>query len=135
MARSGNPAKSRDINMVALASGKAIEMLKGYTLGKRITVSVKLINDGEKYFFRPEGEIRGGEPSDKREGFEKDMTVVPVIDLETGESVTLICNSVLENAIRRVNGGYIGKDLLAVNIGKRKGKRYYDFEVYELAKG
>lgn len=130
MARTSKP-NTVTPNLVAVA-GKAIEAPKGYKIGRQVTVPLKLMRDGEKFSFRPEGEIISGQDDTAREGFDKAMTLCPVIDLSTGESVSLICNTVLESALRRVPGGYVGKNLLALRIGKRDGKRYSDFMVYEL---
>lgn len=114
-------------------TGEAPKLLsKGYTVARRVTVPLKLMQTGDQFEFTVEGEMTGGEPIEGKGKFTKSMIVCPVIDLETGESVTLICPTVLESALKRTPGGYVGKSFVAIQGPKMPLKGYHQIELFEL---
>lgn len=124
-------APSNRINV----GGRVVEMpIKGYKLSKRITSNLFSLTYNTKLAFRVEGEMIKQDSAKKAEEDGKPMTVMPVINMETGESLTMIVPTVLESALNRVVGGYVGKQFFAVQGAKPKGKRYFDVELYELEK-
>ena len=132
MAKASQTTASKN-ELATIMSGKLPEILvPGLEIARRVTVPLKLIQTGEEAYLRIEGELSGGEESHARKGFDKAMTVCPVIDLLTGESVTLIVSSVLESALKRVPGGYVGKSFYVMQGPKMPGKRYHQVEVFEL---
>ncbi len=122
-------------NALALvASGAAPEVrVKGLKVAKRITTPVHLMKPGDELYARFEGPTAGGEETKDRPGFDKKMTVAPIINLETGEAVTLIVSSVLKSALDRTTGGYVGKSFLILMGPKMPGKRYHQVELFELS--
>ncbi len=109
--------------------------ITGMVVKRRVTVPLKNLQTGEEFYFKVEGELAGGEHEEGRPGFDKAMTVCPVIDLQTGESITLIVPTVLQSALKRTPGGYVGKSFLAQKGAKAAGKRYHTIELFELEAG
>lgn len=67
---------------------------------------------------------------------EKPATVAPVVDMQTGENLTLIVPAVLEANLKEQypDDGYVGKGFYVMKKAKRPGKRYFDFEISEVEK-
>lgn len=114
---------------------KKVEVPKGYRAKKLITTPLVSLTYNNDFAFEIEGEMSAQQSQIEKEGKDKPMTVAPVIDLSSGESVTLIIPTVLESALRRVPGGYVGKKFLAKQGAKPKGKRYFHVDLIELEDG
>lgn len=67
-----------------------------------------------------------GKPTDKP------ADICKAVDLETGEMVTFVVPTVVKAALVEEVGDYIGKCFEIEKIGKREGKRYVDYAVYEI---
>ncbi len=63
------------------------------------------------------------------------MSVMSIVNLLSGENETMIVPTVLESALKRVPGGYVGKSFAAKQGPKAPGKRYFEIELYELDAG
>ncbi len=63
------------------------------------------------------------------------VTLLPCIDIETGEEGLLLSYTVVESAITRSADDYIGRSYSIVRGTKAPGKAYYAVEVYELLDG
>jgi len=126
------PTTATNTALVAFGNKEVAATAKGFRVAKRVTVPLKLLQTGEQFEFTVDGEMSGGEQQHGRPGFDKSMVVCPVTDLSTGESVTLICSSVLESALRRAPGGYVGKSFAALQGPKMPGKRYFQIELFTL---
>lgn len=116
-----------DPTQVALPPG-----LKGKSIGKRVTVPLWSLTHNGPIAFLVEGEISAQNSALATEGKDKPMSVVPIINLETGESLCLICPTVLESALRRTPGGYVGKEFYALQGPKMPGKRYFQIELFTV---
>jgi len=60
------------------------------------------------------------------------VTILPCIDIDTGEEGLLLAYTVVESAITRSCDDYVGRRYEIVRGGKAPGKAYYDVDVYEL---
>lgn len=128
--------KSKNELAVVPMTGKPLTIkAEGYQVKRRVTVPLTLMQTGDEITFRAEGEMTGGQKEEGRKGFDKSMTVLPIIDLETGEARTLIVQTVLESALKRVPGGYVGKAFHTICGPQMPGKRYKQFELFELSEG
>jgi len=131
-------AKSkRPTDVVVSASGRTVEALpaspiKGYGVVKKITSNLISLNHNPELCVRVTGEIvhQDSEMSSQPGG--KPMALCEVTDLTTGEVGFLIVPTVLESALKRVGGGYIGKSFLIHKAPPLPGKRYMNVDVYEL---
>jgi hypothetical protein len=129
------PKKSANtaVAVVNPMTGKEVALkVEGLKVKRRVTVPLKLLQTGEQFTFRAEGEVSGGEEGSARKGFDKAMTILPCMNLEDGEFVSLIVPTVLESALKRVPGGYVGKSFCAIQGPKMPGKRYHQVELFEL---
>lgn len=109
---------------------------KGYRAKRLVTTRLVSLTYNNDLAFRVIGEMSAQQSAQgSDQGKDKPMTVAPVELLEDGEEVTLIIPTVLESALRRVPGGYVGKMFLAKQGAKPKGKRYFDIQLVELEDG
>lgn len=61
------------------------------------------------------------------------VTVLPVVDNETGEIGNLLSTAVLESTLTKLPGGYVGKKF-EIEAGEPKGEnKYRPVKVYELS--
>lgn len=131
-------AKETKTTAVATVQAPSIQVVLPDTLagklrlGRRVTTPVHSLTHHGNLAFLAEGEIVAQPGQKEGKLGKKDMAVLPVINLETGESVTLICPTVLESALKRVPGGYVGKKFYAVQGPKAVGKDYYQIELFQL---
>ncbi len=63
------------------------------------------------------------------------VTLLPCIDLDTGEEGLLLSYTVVESAITRSADDYVGRSYSIVRGAIAPGKAYYAVEVYELLDG
>lgn len=68
---------------------------------------------------------------------EKPATIAGVTDIETGEIYQFLVPAVVESQLTRdyPDDGYVGKVFRIACLGKRPGKRYRDFSIFEVDKG
>lgn len=129
------PVKTESLPAVAGEPSKVMlpDTISGkYKVGRRITTPVHSLTHNGPIAFLCEGEIVAQPGQKEGKLGKKDMAVVPVINLETGEAVTLICPTVLESALKRTPGGYVGKKFYAIQGPKAVGKDYFQVEVFQL---
>lgn len=64
----------------------------------------------------------------------KPADVAQVVNLETGEVQTLICNAVLKSELEKnyPKAGYVGKQFRIVQHAKTGGKRYNPYSISEI---
>lgn len=57
-----------------------------------------------------------------------------VVNLESGEHMSLICNTVIEARLdeRYPDKDYVGRQFRIVQQQKREGKRYFDYVIQEI---
>lgn len=67
---------------------------------------------------------------------EKPADIAGVTDLESGEVVQFIVPAVVKSQLERSypDETYVGKAFRIACLGKRPGKRYWDFSIFELEK-
>lgn len=61
-----------------------------------------------------------------------DPTVVPILNLDTGEDGLLICNTIILSAFSKIEGGVTGKYFSLRSSGIRDGKAYRDIDIVEM---
>lgn len=61
-----------------------------------------------------------------------DPTVVPIVNLDTGEDGLLICNTIILSAFSKIEGGVTGKYFSLRSSGIRDGKAYRDIDIVEM---
>mgnify|MGYP000255302535 CR=1 FL=1 len=61
------------------------------------------------------------------------VTLLPCIDLSSGEEGLLLAYTVVQSAIERSTDDYVGHQYKIVRGDKKPGKAYYDVEVFEVA--
>lgn len=109
--------------------------LKGYKLGRRVTTPLVSLTYNAKLYVKVEGEMSSAATASEAKVRDKPMVTVPCIDLETGESITLIVPTVLESSLKRVPGGYVGKSFVVLQGPKMPNKGYFQIELFELEGG
>lgn len=116
-----------------LASGA---LPAGVTVMRPITMPTLNLRPGEPRILKVTGAMRQStfvdpDPSKQKE---KPATVMPVVDVVTGEAMTLLLPVVLEKNLVETfpEGEYVGKTFLMEKLGKRPGKRYFDFRLLEV---
>lgn len=123
---------------VAAATGKheiKSTVPRGYKVGRRMTSPLLLLSAEKSLSFIVDGDITEQEGKVAAKDGGKPMAIVPITRMDTGEEANLVVPTVVESALRRTPGGYVGKAYLVEFQGKRNGKRYNDYEVYELEDG
>lgn len=129
------PKTGREVAEAALGNKSQLPeiSLPGYSIKRRVTTPLYSLTHNGPLYFRVEGEVVTGGMSAGRTDKDKPMAVVPVVNLETGEEVALICPTVLESALMRTPGGYVGKPFYAIQGPRAPGKRYFQIELFELS--
>lgn len=61
-------------------------------------------------------------------------TILPVVNVETGEVTQIICGSVLKGILTETypDDGYVGKSFEITKHAKAQGKRYNTYSVFEI---
>lgn len=108
---------------------------RGYRIARRATAPLISISHEKELAFIVDGEIVEQDSAMSSTPGGRAMRVVAITRMDTGEEANLVVPTVMESALRRTPGGYVGKAFLVQHIGKRAGKRYNDIEVYELEDG
>lgn len=100
---------------------------------QQVTLPMSNMQDGETKYYRIESEMVEGTPVLKADGTpgDKQATTARATDLETGEQVQLIMQSVMESSLKRF-GNYVGSCFEMTCKGKRQGKRYKDFDIFKI---
>lgn len=130
-------AKKLDTAMVPTTLGATTLPTVGgkvgdYRVKRRVTVPLISLTHSKELTFQVEGTISTSAPVEGDKKSKGPMSVVPVINLETGESVTLLLPTVLKSALERVPGGYVDKKFHAVQGPKMPGRDYFQVELFEL---
>lgn len=60
------------------------------------------------------------------------VTILPCIDIDTGEEGLLLAYTVVQSAIERSSGDYVGRQYEIERGEKVAGKDYFAVEVYEI---
>lgn len=78
-----------------------------------------------------ESSYRNPDPKKQKD---KPATICGVVDVQTGETATLICPAVLAGNLRESypKDAYVGKTFYMEKLAKRPGKRYFDFTLVEV---
>lgn len=104
---------------------------------KAVTLpSFVIKKEGDKRYFKFITAMRKSDVITKdKDGKEQEAaTVANVVDLESGQEGIYLVNSVVhENLIKAyTEDSYVGKAFEIEHTGKREGKRYSNFSVYEV---
>jgi hypothetical protein len=113
---------------------------KTFKRGKALVLpsySLKKVKEGDSLFLRIENEMqtkpmfnnKTGEQDKDDDGKLKNITVVKVTDLNTGEQGEMVCPFMIHKTLESV-GDYVGKEFEMVK-GAKKG-RTDEWAVYEL---
>lgn len=109
---------------------------------KQVTVPTLSAKDGQTLYVKFEGAIflgkelkktaKDGEPAK-----EKPADLASVVNLETGEQMHLIVAAVVKENLNETypKEKYVGKSFAISKLGKRAGKRYFDYRVLEIEYG
>lgn len=133
-----------------------VKLPAGFKVSRQVTVpSLVLKEVGKPHILKIMDKMRIStyvDPDPKKKK-EKPATICGVTNMETGEVAQLLVPSVMEANLRRdydavvkVEGegreakivedsgthAYVGKVFRVENLGKRPGKRYFDFSILEL---
>lgn len=111
------------------------ELAKKFSIGRKAINALVSLTHETQLFFKPIGEIVRQESAKSAEAGGKPMSVLAIVNLETDEEQTMIVPTVLESALLRTPGGYVGKSFAAKQGPKAPGKRYFEIELYELDGG
>lgn len=112
-----------------------------YTRTKAVTLPVfKLIDETPVYVKITAAMFEGKEqkPQVDKDGKPKaamePATLLPVVNVETGEVGQIIAGAVLEGILTDSypNDGYVGKAFEIVKHAKKDGKRYNTYSVFEI---
>lgn len=136
MASSKKPAAPAAAAAVVRPAGGKFARLKSVTLpvlklADETPVYVKVTGvmfEGKEQ--KPVIDAKTGKPAAAMEP----ATLLPVINLETGEVAQIIAGAVLEGILtdEYKDGAYVGKGFEIVKHAKREGKRYNTYSVFEI---
>lgn len=128
-----NPPVSTQTNL-----GK-FQLPAGFVVRRKITLPTLVMKEiGKTHLIRFENPITlstvdtGKVDADGKK--EKPANVAHVIDLDSGEEMTLLVPALVQaNLERDYEGeGYVGKSFMFTNNGKREGKRYVVYTIAEI---
>lgn len=111
-----------------------------FKIKKRITLPSLVIKTGVAMYLRINTPITISSVIDPSKPNQTPAHVCEVTDLENGENSILLVNSVIEANLNEKYGpgdadtlpGYVGLSFQFANLGKRRGKNYFDFEISEV---
>lgn len=115
-----------------------------FTVVKQVTLPILKQKSGEIVAFKIEQEMSIETSKEKKrdgtEGEEKQLGVLTVTELTTGNRFTYVCNAILRDRLvkgypRDKDGvpGYVGKCFAVKKLETLEGKRYKDVNVLEIA--
>lgn len=135
--------KSTSTDLIVPPTTKAVAasvVALGYEVVNQVTRDVKRQIDNVPFYVMFEGPMDKG-PDLEQYTKMKSAVVAPIVDLETGEFMVLICNAVLESELRQSypDEGYVGKSFAIVRNVARKDnsgndRRYKSYRILELKK-
>lgn len=108
-----------------------------YTRKVAVTLPVlKMLEDQPHYVTATAAMYEGKEQKPAKEG-DKPMepaTILPVVDIDTGEVAQIIVGAVLEGILNDSypDAGYVGKSFEITKHAKKEGKRYHTYSVFEI---
>lgn len=103
-----------------------------FTRRRSLSVPLMSLNHTPHAFVKVTGELREEHMPGLATKGDGTVTIVPVIDLETGEDKILLCLSMLTSALNHVPEGYVGKCFEVQVEAPRPGKSYKEIEVWEI---
>lgn len=109
---------------------------------KQVTVPTLSVKDGATAYVKFDGPIFLGKElkktaKDGEAAKEKPADLASVINLETGEQMHLIVAAVVKENLNETypKDKYVGRSFAISKLGKRAGKRYFDYRVLEIEVG
>lgn len=104
---------------------------------KAVTLPVFKLADDVPVYLTATGEMYEGKEQKPAKAGEKPMepaTILPVVNVETGEVGQIIVGAVLEGILNETypDGAYVGKSFEIVKHAKKEGKRYNTYSVFEI---
>lgn len=110
----------------------APERPKGMKRGKSVNLPFFSLSHTPHMFIKVIGPFEAVEAKGLSRGEDGKVTVLPVINLDTGEEGRLLALTVLESSLRRLEENYVGQSFEVVASKPRAGKEYADVKIYVL---
>jgi len=118
------------------APGVKSNLPPGFKQVKAVTLPALVLQLNEPRILQFDAAIRQSTiTADPKKQREKPADIAPVTDLETGEQFTLLVPSIVKSELseKYPKDTYVGKAFRIVKLEKRKGKRYHDMNINEVA--
>lgn len=122
-----------------------MKLPEGFKVRRQVTVPTLSLKEGKDGTLPPPRYLQFNEAMhlstyvdpDPKKAKEKPATISGVTDRETGEMFQFLVPSVVESQLKRdyPEDGYVGKIFRITCLGKRAGKRYRDFSIFEIEAG
>lgn len=109
-----------------------------YTRKKAITLPTLKVNGGDTVFIKFDSAIITKTKNElEKDGTQKTINVANVVNLDTGELMSMVIPKVLDSNLREnyLDESYVGKSFEISKSKEKKGnvgKEYYNFFIYEI---
>ncbi len=101
-----------------------------YTRRRSLSVPLMSLKHSPHIHVKVVGEMRAEDMPGLTNAVDKQVTVVPVIDLDTGEDKILLCLAMLVSALRHVPDTYVGQCFEIQSNPPAPGKNYNTVDVW-----
>lgn len=105
----------------------------GFTRKRQVNVPLISMAHRDRLYCLVNGEITQAPMGSFARSDSKTVPVCHVTDLESGQDGLLICTALVESALTKCPGGYVGKRFEISQGTPIPGKRYRALDVFELA--
>ncbi len=103
-----------------------------YKRSKTLTLPIVSMAHNDEMYIKVVGPMYKVNEDEDENGKKRPMTLVPIIDLESGEEMLLICHTLISAVFKRDAKGYVGKCYELSTGPDIPGKNYRNINMYEI---